>query len=260
MSCMLTNMLNLSALSMPDKNPVSQASVTQPVQNPIAVLFPYISSRLDIELVADNGLPPQEDISFQGMIFRRLSLGYFAWLRTRIIKAQDAHKAGRLSSEQWDNLKTKFRRIHTHGLEQFSEENLKQAIQSFSPANYQPPIDAPERTNDWLYPVERGCWKYSHSITSKALAMVDAIKQEAMSIGWTEPNLYQNRGQYKFPLGQGYGLVCHLDGERSIGKVTENSIEIISHGKNGQQTTMRFYNPDADQPWLKKPKPEEVTP
>jgi hypothetical protein len=260
MSCMLTNMLNLSALSMPDQKQAHQTSVGQQVQKPIAVQFPYVSSRLDIELVAGDNLPPQKDISFQGIIFRRLSPDYFAWLRSQIIKAQDAHKAGRLSDGQWDNLKTKFRRIHSLGLEQFSEDNLKQAIQAFSPANYPPPLDVPEPTNDWLYPVERGCWKYSHSVTSQALTMVDAIKQEAMSVGWSEANLYQNRGQYKFPLGQGYGLVCHLDGERTIGTVTENSIEIISHGKNGQQTTMRFYNPDADQPWIKKPKPEEVTP
>lgn len=79
---------------------------------------------------------------------------------------------------------------------------------------------------------------------------VDAIRDQALSLGWTDARLYQNRGRYSFPCGQEYGLVCFLYDDRSVGEVTRQSIEII--GPPPQENRLRFYNPDVDQPWLKK--------
>ncbi len=36
------------------------------------------------------------------------------------------------------------------------------------------------------------------------------------------------------------------------GEVTERSIEIIHGPKSGRPSTLRFYNPDVPQPWMKK--------
>ena len=42
------------------------------------------------------------------------------------------------------------------------------------------------------------------------------------------------------------------DGDQEIGEVTERSIEIIHGPKSGRPSTLRFYNPDVPQPWMKK--------
>ena len=82
---------------------------------------------------------------------------------------------------------------------------------------------------------------------------VDAIRDQARSLGWSEAQLYQNRGRFRFPCGQDYGLVCFLEGDKRIGKVTRQSIEII--GPPPQERCLRFYNPDVNQPWLKTTAP-----
>ena len=57
--------------------------------------------------------------------------------------------------------------------------------------------------------------------------MVDAIRDQALALGWSEAALYQNRGRYCFPVGGDYGLVCFLHDGREIGQVTRESIEIV---------------------------------
>ena len=82
---------------------------------------------------------------------------------------------------------------------------------------------------------------------------VDAIRDQALSLGWSESQLYQNRSRFRFPCGQDYGLVCFLEDDKRIGEVTRQSIEII--GPPPQENRLRFYNPDIDQPWLKTTAP-----
>ena len=89
-------------------------------------------------------------------------------------------------------------------------------------------------------------------MTYQAVAKVDAIREEAMAKGWSEARLYQNQGRFRFPCGEDYGLVCFVDGDQEIGEVTERSIEIIHGPKSGRPSTLRFYNPDVPQPWMKK--------
>ena len=90
--------------------------------------------------------------------------------------------------------------------------------------------------------------------SSKAVARVDTIRDQALALDWSEIALYQNRGRIRFPSGQDYGLVCFVDGDRSIGEVTGQSIEIIHGGP--RQSRLRFYNPDVDQPWIKRSRKE----
>lgn len=246
MSCMLTNMIKLGVLSGTGHHANTETAAKDVTKAAIT----YVSSRLDIEtcMVDSN---QQDDLNLQGICYRRLDPAYFAWLRKQIINAQKANKAGRLTNEQWETLKAKFLKLHSLALTLFSEDTLKDAICNFDSHPYQPPIDSGSVPSDWLYPAKQGCWKQSHSVTSQALAMVDAIKAKAMAKGWSEASLYQNRGMYRFPLGDDYGLICHLEGNRTIGMITEKSIEIISHGKSGQQSVMKFYNPDVNQPWIR---------
>ncbi len=68
-----------------------------------------------------------------------------------------------------------------------------------------------------------------------------------MAQGWREARLYQNRGRFRFPCGEDYGLVCFVDGDFALGEVTRQSIEIV--GPPPWETILHFYNPDVEQPW-----------
>ncbi len=78
---------------------------------------------------------------------------------------------------------------------------------------------APTPSTEHLFPRD-GCLPSTLSVAPEAVAQVDAIREEAMQLGWTEAGLYQNRGRYPFPYGQEYGLVCFLSGARQVGEVT----------------------------------------
>ena len=99
-----------------------------------------------------------------------------------------------------------------------------------------------------LFP-EDGDWKFTQPVRSSIVPKVDAVRDQARSLGWSEAQLYQNRGRFRFPCGQDYGLVCFLEGDKRIGKVTRQSIEII--GPPPHENWLYFYNADVDQPWLK---------
>lgn len=100
-----------------------------------------------------------------------------------------------------------------------------------------------------LFPRD-GCWPSTLSVTPEAVAQVDAVREAAMQLGWTEAGLYQNRGPYPFPYGQEYGLVCFLSGNRQAGEITARYIEIVYPHQQGKPN--RLYNPNLPQPWLKR--------
>ena len=61
------------------------------------------------------------------------------------------------------------------------------------------------------------------SVSDEALMMVNAIREKAVSLGWSYSELFQNVGiAYR-----DWGLVCFLSGDDRIGKVAEDFIEII---------------------------------
>ena len=128
------------------------------------------------------------------------------------------------------------------------------SFRRLDPINRQPTDAPPELTRTpptvppHLFP-EHGDWKFTQPVRLSTVPKVDAIRDQALSLGWSEAQLYQNRGRFRFPCGQDYGLVCFLEEDKRIGKVTRQSIEII--GPPPQERCLRFYNADVDQPWLK---------
>ncbi len=104
-------------------------------------------------------------------------------------------------------------------------------------------------TRPYLYPRD-GDWRFTQRVRTSAVPKVDAIRDQALSLGWREARLYQNRGRFRFPCGEDYGLVCFLDENKRIGEVTRQSIEIV--GPTPQEYRLSFYNPEVDQPWMKK--------
>ena len=106
---------------------------------------------------------------------------------------------------------------------------------------------------DWTYPAD-GVWKYREPVTARALAKVDAIRDRALSLGWSEARLYQNRARFRFPCGEDYGLVCFMDGVQQIGSITTEFIEIIHRTQQPSRGSFYFSlegrkSPDPDQRW-----------
>lgn len=244
---------------LPESNSKSaypkQQQSYQPKSEPCQEPVPYVSTPLDIHF-ADDRLP--DVISIEGRIFRKLSPDYFAWLRSKMISAQAAHKAGKLSDTAWDTLRERFNSLQEMSIEMFGKETLQKALRDFNPKSYLPPTPAkaepvlPTETvrKDWLYPASQA-WMCRQKVTSEAVAKVDAIRNEAMAKGWSEARLYQNQGRFRFPCGEDYGLICFVEGSRRIGEITKRYIEIISETA-GRENRLRFFNPDVDQPWLKR--------
>jgi hypothetical protein len=141
------------------------------------------------------------------------------------------------------------------------ESALRQGCAAFDPSAYRPPgwkpkpkpRELPQRQPPippaYLYP-PHGEWRFHEVVTPSAIAKVDAIREQALSLGWTLPRLYQNRGRFGFPLGEDYGLVCFVGEDERIGEVTARSIEI--HGIPPRDHLLKFYNPDSMHPWNKK--------
>jgi len=71
-----------------------------------------------------------------------------------------------------------------------------------------------------------GKFGFQEPVSRDAQTAVDAIAKEALELGWTEAQLYQNRGQLKFPSGGEYGLICFLRGNRKIVGVTAQAIRL----------------------------------
>ncbi|HOF87391.1 MAG TPA: hypothetical protein PLZ36_04690 [Armatimonadota bacterium] len=83
--------------------------------------------------------------------------------------------------------------------------------------------------------------RFYQPVGPSAVEQMDAIREQAMALGWTEAMLYQNRGRFSFPCGQDYGVVCHLGHQRRIGAVTAEAIEIC----HPTGSVLRCYRPTA---------------
>jgi hypothetical protein len=79
---------------------------------------------------------------------------------------------------------------------------------------------------------------------------VDAIRDQALDLGWSLERLYRHEGYHKRPFMGDHGLVCYVGMQDRIGEVTRQSIEIV--GPPPRENRLRFYNPDVDQPWIRR--------
>ena len=127
--------------------------------------------------------------------------------------AKKAANSGRLPLQAFDALRTRFNAVHAWAMEHLGDEKLRSAVQALDPKAYAPPrIDsldgrlapaAPKKTSPatrpYLFP-EDGDWRFTQKVRSSAVAKVDAIRDQALSLGWREAQLYQNRGRFRFPL------------------------------------------------------------
>jgi hypothetical protein len=194
----------------------------------------YVSTELD---TWETSTPePDQDEICERCGFRRLDPDYYAWLRHRMEVAKRARERRRLAAAQYQELRQRFNPVHFWATEHLGEPALLAAVQTLDPNTYRPP-----RVEDWqprprseqapsqahLFPAE-GDWPFTESVSPEAVRGVDAIRDQALALGWSEAALYQNRGRLRFPCGDDYGLVCYVYDQHKIGEITRESIEIVA--------------------------------
>jgi hypothetical protein len=198
----------------------------------------------------------ERDIWIGQKLYRRLEPKYYAWLRFKMAGAKRALDQGRLPPAAFETLRERFNIVHAWAEHRFGIEALRVAIRCFDPAVYRspgktPPVRRPAVPPPpaYLYP-PHGEFRFYEAVTPAAIAKVDAIREQALAQGWKIERLYQNRGRFRFPLGEDYGLVCLVDEDEQLGEVTPRYIEI--RGIPPRDHLLKYYNPDANQPWHKK--------
>ena len=110
-------------------------------------------------------------------------------------------------------------------------------------------VARPPAPSAHLFPAT-GEYRFTERVSTKAVAMVDAIRDRALALGWSLVGLYRNRSNLQFPCGPDWGLVTFLHDGRRLGEVTRQNIEIINPGL--QETRSQFPNMEVEQPWLKR--------
>ena len=82
----------------------------------------YVSTDLIVHQVEDARLCPN-DIDIESIRLRRLDPDYFSWLRSRMVTAQAAHQAGKLSDTAWETLRGRFNSLQEMAIEMFGSDN-----------------------------------------------------------------------------------------------------------------------------------------
>lgn len=193
------------------------------------------------------------DVQINEVAYRRLDPEYYAWLRSRMTLAKKAATAGQLGAAAFEDLRVRFNRVHEWAVEHFGEGRLLEAVRAIRAAEYVPPTaedDGPR------VPAPQPRKSGGDQVSPEAVAMVDAISERALSLGWRRERLYGTGGNGSFDPR--HGLVCMLKPGDRIGKVTAQSIEIIHPPPS--EVRHHFYNPDVEQPWIKRiaPEPQEI--
>lgn len=207
----------------------------------------FVATDLDTQMLSGR----KSDIVHGDKIYRRLSPDYFAWLRLRMQTAQTAFRNKRLSPAKWSALRQRFNYIQEQAVTLFGKRALKTACENLKVSQYHPPkIQQTETVQRWSYPTNETL-RFSENVDCRAIAKVDSIRSQAMELGWTEAQLYQNQGLHRFPSGEDYGLVCFVLGDRMIARVTEAYIEIVHGLGTSRERILKFHNSKVLQPWMK---------
>jgi hypothetical protein len=209
-----------------------------PAARPAASLF--VSSTL---LTWSTETPERFARNFQidDTVYRRLDPEYYAWLRSRMVVAKKAAAARQIDAAAFEELRGRFNAVHEWAVGYFGEDRLLDAVHTLR-ADYSPPVPEDDHPRVSLPQVRR-----SDHVSSEATALVDAIAEKALASGWRRERLY-DPGKGTFDPRR--GLVCFLKPGDRIGEVTAQSIEIVHPLPS--EVRHRFYNPDVEQPWIRK--------
>jgi len=185
------------------------------------------------------------DFQLNDTVYRRLDPEYYAWLRSRMALAKHAATAGHLPPTAFEGLRLRFNAVHERAVHQFGEAPLLAAVRTLSSREYKPPIAEAEGQSAPATFTRKAA---ADDILRDSMALVDSISEQALSLGWKRHRLYADGNSRMF--APELGLVCLLKVGDRIGEVTRQSIEII--GPPPMEVRRRFYNPDVEQPWVRR--------
>lgn len=180
------------------------------------------------------------DVQINDIAYRRLDPDYYAWLRSKMTMARLASNAGRISREEYEDLRQGFNAMQEWAIRRHGEPALLQAVRNLDTRTYQPPVAEPDAPATPTRP--------DTAAKAEILAKVDAIRDRALSLGWTLDQLYATGTSGKFGLSLRGGLLTCMKPGDQIGEVTQQSIEIIL----ASGVRQRFYNLRVDQPWIRR--------
>ncbi len=190
------------------------------------------------------------DVQIDDVVYRKLDPEYFAWLRSRMLEVKAAHKAGRVPQAAFDELRTRFNELQENAIALFGEKALQNALRALRAAEYRPP--APDALSGRCgakqepFP-EQAARPDGARSRAAAEAAVDAIRDQALELGWTSESLYGRSALAKSRLRCDLVTAMSRPGTR-IGQVTRQWIEIT--GPRPHENILRLYNPDVEQPWI----------
>jgi len=215
-----------------------------------------------------------QDIGIEGKSYRPLNPEYFAWLRHRMQKARDHTARGKMPAATFDALRSRFNALLDRAIDLFGESALEDAFEAMDPKTYSwpgrartepeehthaeipeeeensssrcspQPASIPEAQDSLDGPSKHAYpdedperFHFKQPVSRYALAQVDAIRDQALALGWTGAELYQTRGRFAFPCGPHYGLVCFIHRKHTLGEITNRSIELVCP----EGHSLRFY-------------------
>jgi hypothetical protein len=181
------------------------------------------------------------DAQINDTAYRRLDPEYYAWLRSKMNLAKMAAAAEQLRRDEFDELRRRFNTMHEWAVAQFGEQELTMAIRDLDARDYTPPVPEAETV--------RRIPRTPESSASDAVALVDAISEHALALGWKRERLYGSARDTRL-FSQNRSLVSYLKPGGRIGELALQSIELI--GPPPDEVLQRFHNPDVDQPWIVK--------
>jgi hypothetical protein len=247
MASMLQNMIRLGVLPDSGKplcKSKAKAPAAIPPTKPLSAI--YVSTGLKVLTPSDLG-PETKEYEHDGVKYRRLDPEYLAWLQERMFKAQAAHRNGKLPDKQWQFLRESFNAIQAWAKTAFTRKQAPQPEVEQSDEEFftsaGPAMPARREPEGWCYP-QSGSFPFFETVPDASVQAVMAIRDEALSKGWSEACLLQNRAHLLFPIGHDWGLVCFLKESREIRSVSHKFIEIVHHEKSNRTSLLRFQNPD----------------
>ena len=206
----------------------------------------YVSTSLDTWYLERPEMFAR-DCQIDDTCYRRLDPEYFAWLRSRMVMANAAAVGGRIPVAAFDDARARFNAIQEWAIEHLGEPELLEAIRRLRPDTYAPPVSEPLEPATSSAEV-RPELRLPAGVHPDAVAMVDAISENARSLGWKDSALYRVPDNHRASWLTDCGLVCHIRQGWRIGEVTRQSIELVGPPPLGVR--QRFYNPDVEQPWI----------
>lgn len=188
------------------------------------------------------------DLQIDQRCYRRLDPEYFAWLKVRMHALRAAVIAGRVSGVAFEAIRLRFNEVQAKAIAMLGDAALLRAVRALDVERYRPPM-VEQREPSTLRnarPEPHPC----HERIVRARGLIDAIRDQALALGWTLERLYFHEGFDGRRLTTRSGLICFIGPTHQIGEVTRESIEII--GPPTREVRTRFYNPDVEQPWRRR--------